>query len=58
MNQIESLPFDTNVVHELQKLADDVDEYIEKGEIDPKKLYELRFQQLMRGIYLTQNSPF
>jgi len=43
------------IVNELKKLDNKVREELSKPNVDKKKLYELRFQQLMKGIYLTQN---
>ena len=45
------------IIHILQEIDNQVNEELEKENVDKQKIYNLRFQQLMQGIYLTQN-PF
>lgn len=46
---------DKELVAEIQKIDNKVTEELSKEQVDNKKVYELRFQQLMKGIQLTQN---
>jgi hypothetical protein len=39
----------------LSDISNQIDEELSKETVDEKKLYQLRFQQLMKGIELTQN---
>lgn len=46
---------EVDVVNEVLKINNEVKEELAKPSADKKKLYELRFQQLMKGIQITSN---
>lgn len=46
---------DKSAIEELKKIENNINEELSKDNIDKNKIYQLRFQQLMKGIYLTQN---
>lgn len=43
------------LIHEIQNIDNQVIEELSKENIDKKKIYELRFQQLMKGLWINQN---
>lgn len=49
-------PDQGEILNEIKKINTEVIDEIHSEKPDNKKLYNLRFQQLMRGIYLTQNT--
>lgn len=57
MSLIEQRFNDAVVQQEMKKLEDDVNEELSKENVDKDKVYKLRFQQLMKGIELTQSFP-
>lgn len=46
---------DKKTIEELKTIENNINEELSKDTVDKEKLYKLRFQQLMKGIYLTQN---
>lgn len=49
-------PDQGEILNEIKKINTEVIDEMYSEKPDNKKLYNLRFQQLMRGIYLTQNT--
>ena len=47
---------DSNSIEELREIENKIKDELNAEKVDDKKVYELRFQQLMRGLYLTQNN--
>lgn len=47
-----------DIVREIQKIDNQVEEELSKENVNEQKVYNLRFQQLMKGIYLTQTNGF
>jgi len=45
----------SEITKEIQEIDAQVKEELAKDKVNQERLYQLRFQQLMRGIYLTQN---
>lgn len=45
----------SEIIKEIQEIDAQVKEELAKDKVNQERLYQLRFQQLMRGIYLTQN---
>lgn len=43
------------IINEIQKIDNQVMEELSKENVDKKKIYELRFQQLMKGLWINQN---
>lgn len=43
------------IIHEIQNIDNQVIEELSKENVDKKKIYELRFQQLMKGLWINQN---
>lgn len=46
---------DKEIVSQIQEIDNKVKEELSKENVDDNKVYQLRFQQLMKGIQLTQN---
>lgn len=44
----------SEIVEKLVDISEKIDEELQKEEIDKEKLFKLRYEQLIRGLYLNQ----
>lgn len=43
----------TDIINNIKNISDKIDEEFEKEEVDKKKIFELRYQQFIKGLYLS-----
>lgn len=43
----------SDVIKDIRNISDKINEELEKDEIDNKKVFELRYQQFIKGLYLS-----
>lgn len=46
-----------SVIRGIEDIAGQIDEELDRDSVDKKKLCKLRFEQLLRGLYLQNTSP-
>jgi hypothetical protein len=46
---------ESEVINKIKNISEDIDKELDKDEIDKERLFKLRYQQFIQGLYLTQN---
>lgn len=43
----------TDILYDIKNILDKIDEEFEKEQVDKKKVFDLRYQQFIKGLYLS-----
>lgn len=46
------------VIDKIKNISEQIDEELEKEQIDEEKLFKLRYTQFVQGLYLNMNNNF
>lgn len=46
------------VIDKIKNISEQIDEELEKEQIDKEKLFKLRYTQFVQGLYLNMNNNF
>lgn len=57
MSEYKHVKESNQVIENITKIANEIDKELDKNELDEKKIFKLRYQQFIEGLYLI-NNPF